>query len=174
MVAALARAAARARHLGPAAVGVGMRARRWSYRWGTFASTLGLLLGLLSPPPPAGAASFVVTTTADAAQTGSPTACNTALGQCTLRAAVQAVNNLGGGPHVIFLQAPGTYLLTLGKLSLDGVNVGIQNTSAGSVAVDGNQAGRVFDVGPNAAAQVTIAGVTIRNGKAFEGAACGL
>src|SRR4051794_23403039 len=96
------KAAAPARRRIQAAVGGGMRP---SVRIACRGVLVGLLLGLPAPPPPARAMSFVVTTTADAPQSGAPTACTTALGQCTLRAAIQAVNNLGGGPHVIFLQA---------------------------------------------------------------------
>ncbi|HZS00748.1 MAG TPA: CSLREA domain-containing protein [Chloroflexota bacterium] len=118
--------------------------------------------------------SFVVTTTADAAQSGAPSGnCTTALGQCTLRAAIQAANFLGGGPHLIQLQAPGTYLLdttNLGALpGINNVTLGIQNVSGSSIAIDGNHAVRVFDIGPTTAAQVTITGLTIQNGAAAAG-----
>ncbi|HEY7065487.1 MAG TPA: right-handed parallel beta-helix repeat-containing protein [Chloroflexota bacterium] len=145
--------------------------------WGGIISTLGLLLGLLGPATPAAAASFVVTSTTDAAQTsGANGNCTSTLagGVCTLRAAIQAASYLAANgqprPHAIFLQAAGTYLLTLGQLSIDSVSLGIENTSGGSIAIDGNHAVRVFAVGLAGTAQVTMAGVTTRNGAAFDGA----
>ena len=82
---------------------------------------LALLLAamLLAPPvptwTPALAATFSVGTTADAPHSlpvnGS---CTSTLpgSPCTLRAAIQAANFLGGGPHTINLAA-GSYVLTI-------------------------------------------------------------
>jgi CSLREA domain-containing protein len=143
-----------------------MRQRTRRSRLG-IASTLVLLLGLLAPATAVRAASFVVTTTTDDAQAaGAGGACISSLpgGACTLRAAIQAANFLTGGPHLIQLQAAGTYLLFGAPLEIDNVTLGIENASGGSVAIDGNHAVGVFDVGPTTAAHVTIGGVTIQNG----------
>jgi CSLREA domain-containing protein len=135
-----------------------------------------LLLGALPRALPVQAATFVVTTTQDAPHSlplnGS---CTSTLGGslCTLRAAVQAANFLGG-TQMINLQAPGTYALTVtganedaaatGDLDVNGVNLTIANTIGGAVIIDGNATDRVFDVGPVAAAQLTVSGLTIQHG----------
>jgi predicted outer membrane repeat protein len=93
---------------------------------------------------------------------------------CTLRAAVQAANFLGGGPHTINLTVAGTYALTVpgagesaaatGDLNVT-ASVTIANTSGSGVVVDGTALNdRVFDVSPAAATQVAISGITIQNG----------
>lgn len=139
---------------------------------------------LLAMPParPAHAATFTVTTTTDAPHTlpldGNCTA-NLPGSPCTLRAAVQAANFLGGGPHTINLQVAGTYVLTVtgsgeddaatGDLDVNGVNLIVNNTSGGTIVIDGNASDRVFDVGPRAAAQFSVSSVTIRNGQAPAG-----
>jgi hypothetical protein len=68
----------------------------------------------------------------------------------------------------------GTYLLDLtgasedhaatGDLDLNGDTVTIANTSGGTISIDGDNADRVFDVGPLSAAQLTLTGVTIQHG----------
>jgi predicted outer membrane repeat protein len=138
-----------------------------------------LLLGLLPQAQLAYADTYTVTTTQDAPHAlPIDGTCTSTLpgGTCTLRAAVQAINYLTGGPHTINLQAAGTYLLTVtganedvaatGDLDLNNAQVTIANTSGGSVAIDGNQADRVFDVGPNGPAQLSISGVVIQHGVA--------
>src|SRR5438105_288060 len=61
------------------------------------------------------AAFFRVTTTADAPQASpGPSCASTRDGQCTLRAAIQAANALGGGEHTISLAVKGTYALVAG------------------------------------------------------------
>ena len=116
------------------------------------------------------AATFTVTTTEDAPHTtpldGNCTATN---GQCTLRAAVQAANFLGGA-HTINLLS-GTFRLTVtgagedsaatGDLDLTS-NITIVGGGAGVTIVDGNATDRVFDVAVGTT--VSITGVTIQNG----------
>jgi CSLREA domain-containing protein len=95
-------------------------------------------------------------------------------GACTLRAAIQAANFLGGGPHAINLSTPGTYTLTAvgpnednaatGDLDVNGTTVAIANTSNGLVAIDGNHTDRVLSVGRRAPAHLSLSGVTIQNG----------
>src|SRR5919202_4679731 len=101
-----------------------------------------LLLVLLPVATPAHAATFNVTTTQDAPHT-TPLdgTCTSTLpgGVCTLRAAVQAVNFLGGGPHTINLTVPGTYTLTVtgpgednaatGDIDINNATVTIQNAN---------------------------------------------
>jgi hypothetical protein len=140
----------------------------------------GVLLALLPRAQPAYADTYTVTTTQDAphALPIDGTCTSTLMGgTCTLRAAVQAANFLGG-THTINLQAAGTYLLTVtgagedlaatGDLDLNNVQVTIANTSGGSIAIDGNLSDRVFDVGPAAAAQLTTSNVTIQHGNATD------
>lgn len=142
-------------------------------------AVLSAALALLLPVPatgPALAATFVVTTTQDAPHTtpldGNCTSTLPA-NPCTLRAAVQAANFLGN-VQTINLQAAGTYVLTVtgqdeqnaatGDLNINGVNLTINNTSGGVIAIDGNNTDRVFYVATRAAAQLTISNVTIQHG----------
>ena len=63
------------------------------------------------------------------------------------------------------LQAPTRTPGAQGDLDVNGVNLTIANASGGNIAIDGQAADRVFDVGPLSAAQVTLNGVTVQNGK---------
>jgi hypothetical protein len=93
-------------------------------------------------------------------------------GPCTLRAAVQAANFLGGA-QTINLPA-GTYLLTVlgsdednaasGDLDILG-NVTILGAGTATTIIDGNGTDRVFDVGRSAPAQLTLSGATVQHGK---------
>jgi hypothetical protein len=128
-------------------------------------------------PVHAAATTFTVATTADAPHAlpldGS---CTSTLpgGACTLRAAVQAADVLGDGPHTINLPTAGTYALTVlgsgedagatGDLDINGTSVAIANTSGGRVAIDGNHTDRVLQLGRLGSAQATITGITIENG----------
>ena len=123
------------------------------------------------------ATTFTVSTTSDAPHAtpldGNCTS-TLAAGACTLRAAIQAADFLGDGPHTINLSAPGTYTLTVvganednaatGDLDVNGTTVSIANTSNAPVIIDGNLTDRIFSIGRRAAAQFSIAGVTIQNG----------
>jgi CSLREA domain-containing protein len=134
---------------------------------------------------PASATTFAVTTTQDAPNVSpSGTTCQSTLpgNPCTLRAAVQAANALGG-TQTINLTLAGTYLLTVtganednaasGDLDVNGVNLTIANVSGGLVAIDGNGTDRVFDIGPLIAAQVAMSSLTVQNGNAGVGATNG-
>ncbi len=91
-------------------------------------------------------------------------------GVCTLRAAIQETNALGGG-NTIVLPA-GTYRLTIGgwfedeskKGDLDIANdLVLKGKGADSTTIDGNQLDTVIDI---VKGKVVISGVTVRNGKA--------
>jgi CSLREA domain-containing protein len=125
----------------------------------------------------AGATTFSVATTADAPHAVPlDGACTSTLpgGACTLRAAIQAADFLGDGPHTINIPTAGTYALTVvgpneddgatGDLDINGTSVAIANTSGGRVGIDGNHTDRVFGIGRKGPAQVTFTGVTIENG----------
>jgi hypothetical protein len=97
--------------------------------------------------------------------------CATAAGACTLRAAVQELSNIGPPrPHTINLP-PGTYILTLAGAGEDAGATGdldilddmaILGTDPRTTIIDGNALDRVIDI--DNAVDVTIVGVTIRNG----------
>ncbi|HEV3444279.1 MAG TPA: DUF4214 domain-containing protein [Gemmataceae bacterium] len=108
-------------------------------------------------------------------------------GVVTLRSAIQAANATPGG-NTINLTLPGTYMITLpgtpgeadnaaGEFAIlpTGGNLTIQNTSGGTVVVDGNHLSRVFDINPNfnpatptPPFTVTMQGFTIQNGLATD------
>ena len=131
-------------------------------------ATLAVLTALATP---AHSAEFVVDTTTDAvdASPGDGT-CNTGTGTCSLRAAVQEANALPG-PDTIQLGA-GTYTLTIlgqgddlaatGDLDIT-EEVSIVGASRDTTIVDGNATDRVLDIFQSAL-QVTISGLTLRNG----------
>jgi predicted outer membrane repeat protein len=128
-------------------------------------------------PARAQATTFTVSTTFDAPHTTplDGTCTSTATGACTLRAAIQAADFLGDGPHTINLAAPGTYKLTVtgpdedqgatGDLDVNGTSVVVANTSNAPVALDGNLTDRIFSIGRGGApAQFAISGITMQNG----------
>jgi CSLREA domain-containing protein len=125
----------------------------------------------------AAAATFTVATTTDAPHAAPlDGSCTSTLpgGTCTLRAAVQAADFLGDGPHTINIPTAGTYPLTVrgpseddsatGDLDISGTSLTIANTSGGRVGIDGNHTDRVIQIGRRGSAQVTVTGVTIENG----------
>ena len=103
----------------------------------------------------------------------------------SLRSAVTFAN-ANPGDNTIQLTQSGTYKLTLagtpgetdnaaGELAIlgksSGGNLTIQNTSGGTVIVDGNHLNRVFDINPaniTNPAKVTMQGFTIQNGDASD------
>lgn len=128
--------------------------------------------------PPALAVGIAVATTADAPKlAGSGANCQSTLpgGLCTLRAAVQTHNFLGGTNNIT-LGLTGSYTLTVqgafeeqsltGDLDVTVGNLTISNTSGGTVTVDALGNDRVFDVGPLSVqpVQLNLAGVTVRGG----------
>jgi CSLREA domain-containing protein len=132
-----------------------------------------LLTTLLTHPSATSAASFTVQTTADAPHTTPLNGnCTSTLAgnPCTLRAAIQAVNFLGGGPHVITLATAGTYALTVAGANEDAAATGdldvnvaveIQNGSNGPITISAaGISDRVFDVGPTALGLLVLTGGT--------------
>jgi predicted outer membrane repeat protein len=127
-------------------------------------------------PARAQATTFTVRTTVDAPHAAplDGTCTSTATGACTLRAAIQAADFLGDGPHTIDLAAPGTYKLTVtgpdedhgatGDLDVNGTSVVVANTSNAPAAIDGNLTDRIFSVGRVAPGQLTVSGLTLQNG----------
>jgi CSLREA domain-containing protein len=136
---------------------------------------------LTLPATSALAATFDVTSTTDApdATSGDGICASTAGGNpCTLRAAVQTANQLGGS-HVIRLLA-GTYLLNhtgagenaaaTGDLDvISGANITVRsaNTAVGGVTIDGNATDRIFDV--RSGGTLTVIGLILTNGTAPTG-----
>jgi CSLREA domain-containing protein len=132
------------------------------------------LPGLLLLARPVYAATFTVTTTQDAPNVSpTGTTCVSTLpgGPCTLRAAIQAANFLGSGPHTIDLPA-GTYVLTVlgadedsgatGDLDIT-ANVVITGAGAPATILDATPSDdRVLDIHPGGTG--SLSGVTIRNG----------
>jgi len=145
-----------------------------------------LLLGFVLLPtlaaPPAHAAVFTVDTTDDDVDViPGDGFCLTAAMDCSLRAAVQEANALGGS-NTITLPA-GTYLLTVAGQNEDGAATGdldiaghvfdtltIRGAGAATTIVDGGGIDRVFHVCPTGydcvGNAITIADVTIQNGNA--------
>jgi hypothetical protein len=107
-------------------------------------------------------------------------------GLTSLRSAIQQVNTGTDTTNTINLTLPGTYKITLAGTQGETDNVAgefaifptagdltIENTSGGTVVVDGNHLNRVFDINPsntdNAPADlVTFQGFAITNGDAFD------
>lgn len=138
-----------------------------------------LLAALAAPVPAVRAATFTVTTTADGTDASPGNGvCETAPGNgvCTLRAAIEEANaNVFASHDTIYLPA-GTYTLSVGSnVPPDGTtdldireSLTLIGEGAGLTIIDGGGPGhdRVFEVAPFGShiPQVTIAGVTIRNG----------
>jgi hypothetical protein len=129
------------------------------------------LLAVLTPATPAFADTFAVNDTADAGlanPAGTGCVSSTSSGSCTLRAAIQAAENVGGSSFIA-LEVPGTYHVTLGELTVNSVTISVANSSGGAVAIDGNDSSRVFHLGTTAAATVALAGLTVQHGRAPAG-----
>jgi hypothetical protein len=131
-----------------------------------------LLLSALPRGEAAVTATFDVVISTDAPNVnpaGTTCASTLAGNPCTLRAAVQAANNVGGA-NTINLPA-GTYNLTVtganenaaatGDLDLTS-SITIVGAGSGSTVIDGQASDRIFDV--VAGVVVSISGVTVRNG----------
>ena len=134
-----------------------------------------LLLQQLRAAPTAVLATITVNTTADELNGD---------GDCSLREAIQTANTgsavsgctiSGVGDYLISVPA-GTYFLTLGSPDEDGnaggdfdllVSMTIEGAGAGSTILDANLLDRVFDVDPgqSAAISVTLASLTVQNGR---------
>jgi uncharacterized repeat protein (TIGR01451 family) len=134
------------------------------------------VLGMLATASVASAASFTVNEAADAPlQSSTSTTCaSTDGGTCTLRAAVQAADNVGGASTITLSAA--TYELTLsnpatsepdnpavGDLDVNsGVTLTVNGAGAGTSIIDANQIDRAFAV--QSGGSLSISGVTVENG----------
>lgn len=112
--------------------------------------------------------------------------CHTSANTCSLRAAIMQANHLT--VPVTRIQVPaGTYVLVRPPSGVDGDDNGdlnltaqlnvnqsivVNGAGAANTIIDGNQSDRVFRVHENRTA--TLAGLTIRNGRAFQGQGGGI
>jgi CSLREA domain-containing protein len=90
-------------------------------------------------------------------------------GICTLRAAIEEANALGGAHEIIL--PPNTYLLTLATQLTISSNLTITGSGASSTIIDGNMIARAGSgvLTINAGTTVSISGATVRNGQAGSG-----
>ncbi len=140
-----------------------------------------LVLGPLGLGGRAEAATFTVASTEDMVDAlPGDGLCATATGTCTLRAAVQETNSLGG-TNTVLLPA-GTYTLTIPGADEDLAATGdldimtdltVTGADRSSTIIDGNGLDRVFhhlDLFPTST-RFVLSHVTVRNGTASQGAA---
>ncbi|MCA9945306.1 MAG: tandem-95 repeat protein, partial [Anaerolineales bacterium] len=130
-------------------------------------SLTGVLLWNLMALPPVYAATITVNTTADEYNND---------GDCSLREAVAAANLdtavdacTPGSDHDLIqfsLTTPAIITLTMGKINIQTDPLTIAGPGAGSLTIDGNQAGRIFDVVTTV--PVTLTGMTLQNGLAAQ------
>ena len=91
-------------------------------------------------------------------------------GPGSLRAAILGANANGGTDLIYFANnLHGTIKLTSGELAISGENLTIDGPGENRLTVSGDNASRVFDIGGSAS--VSIAGLTITEGRANWGAA---
>ncbi len=133
--------------------------------------------------PVQGHASTLSRSTARLDAAGLAANCVSGAGQCTLRSAIQAANASVGVADTIILPA-GTYTLTIpgagenaaatGDLNITGLGGALTITGAGAATtiIDGGALDRVFET--RVGANVTISGVTIRNGNNIVGLGGGI
>src|SRR4051812_47481396 len=107
---------------------------------------------------------ITVDTTTDGAADCAP---GHAAGTCTLRGAIAVANaEAGGGDTIQFAPTlSGTITLTTGELAIN-KNMTITGPGALTLAVSGNNASRVFNIGTTFTSTVGISGLTITNGRA--------
>lgn len=130
-----------------------------------------LVLAGLSSPGPARAAVFVVDDTSDRIDLApGDGVCSTTIATCTLRAAIQEANNLGGaddimvpaGLYTLSIAGPGENAAASGDLDiLDDLD--ILGAGVGKTIIDGAGSDRIFEASLGV---VLIADMTIRNGRA--------
>jgi CSLREA domain-containing protein len=95
--------------------------------------------------------------------------CMTALGMCSLRAAIEQANATPGDDNISVL-TPGTYYLTLGQLIVTDTvgTLRLEGAGADQIVIEnyvGTVTDRIFEIAPSASA--IIAGVTIKGGHAL-------
>jgi CSLREA domain-containing protein len=145
-----------------------MRAHHWPRRLAALVVLVSLVLGARLPQAtPAEAASFTVNSTADEpdANSGDGLCVSTPSGVCTLRAALQEANSLGGA-HTINLPA-GTYLMTrnhpFGPLSMSS-DVTLLGAGAATTTINSNGGATISDppvLQVQSGATVSVSGVTL-------------
>ena len=150
----------------------------------TLPGVVGILLISLIFATPVEAAAFTVNRTDDLPDVIAAGVCDvdivTAGDQCTLRAAIQAANNSGAGPHTITLPA-GTYTLTRIGSDDTALNGDLDITSQITITGEG-AATTIVQASPTSAAtavdrvfevresgSLTLTGVTVRHGKPTAG-----
>jgi Ca2+-binding RTX toxin-like protein len=108
--------------------------------------------------PPAAGAAFSVTNTNDS-------------GAGSLRQAVEDADAAAGADTITFSPAvTGAIVLTSGEISIDDAALTIQGPGASRLAIDGNNASRLFTIpGGDANRTTVISGLTLRNGNAGSG-----
>ncbi|MGH2869610.1 MAG: choice-of-anchor Q domain-containing protein [Solirubrobacteraceae bacterium] len=123
----------------------------------------------------ASAASFTVNDTADASlATSTDTNCVSSQpgGTCTLRAAVEAANNVGGASTITV--PAGTYVLTTdNQLDVNSpdksTSITVTGVGSASTVIDGVDNTSIFFVDPNGG--LSLSGLTLQNGNSDEGGA---
>jgi CSLREA domain-containing protein len=131
------------------------------------AVALGYLGGILATPPAVAAANltFAVNTTADAHDaTPGDGICASSASQCTLRAALEEANAQPKGSTITVMVPAGTYILTLGSLTISGNAVTLSGAGASTTTITAKGKSQVLSVGSKA--QATIGGVTLTGGNA--------
>jgi uncharacterized repeat protein (TIGR01451 family) len=117
---------------------------------------------------------FAVKITADTVDATLDGLCADAAGKCSLRAAIQEANHLGGadtitlpaGVFTLALSGAGEDLAATGDLDITD-SLTLTGAGAAQTFIDGGALDRVFDIAPNGAAlTVTLGALTVRNGSA--------
>jgi len=115
---------------------------------------------LLAFTAPVGGATFNVNSATDLGDSDPGDGVCSASGSfCTLRAAINESNALGGSNVIILPE--GTYILTLGQLNTQN-EIDLQGAGASRCVIDGNASSRVFDV--LSFATLRASGITVQNG----------
>ena len=129
---------------------------------------LGAALVLATLPlagPTLAVQTITVDTTTDGAADCAP---GDVAGTCTLRGAIAVANaEAGGGDTIQFAPTlSGTITLSAGELAIN-KNMTITGPGAVTLAVSGNNASRVFNIGTTFVSTVGISGPTLTNGRAL-------
>lgn len=129
------------------------------------AAALLLVLGVLAPPSLL-SATFVVNDLGDAPDAAPDGICASALGVCTLRAAIQEGNVLAGADNITFA-VTGTIALTSNLPTITGP-LAIAGPGSQSLTVSGSSLYRPFTIGSGlpGGMSVSLSGLAIRDGRA--------
>jgi hypothetical protein len=122
------------------------------------------VLALVAASAQAGVTTFAVNSNGDAGDANPGDAvCATGASVCTLRAAIEESNALGGGAHVNFAPTVTGQILLGSELPPITGHITIEGPGASQLAIDGANTYRVLE--SQFAASTTISGLTIRNGR---------